>query len=320
MRNRQHRAGSSTPPRSAPFPAGTDEIFVGRHEVGELTLRTRKPLAFDTINEIVATGPFRHRGRLRRLRRRHHRRGQLPAAHARRASQERQHLLEPGQGHARASASCATAIAAAWSGSPDCPAPANPPSPPNWNANCSTWAATPTSWTATTSATGSAPIWASRHEDRTENIRRIGEVAKLFADAGVICITAFISPYRADRDLAPQDPCRAGRFVEVYVNAPRQRLRAARSQGALRQGPRRGDQGVHRRLRALRAAGESRDRAAHRSTHRRGIGGENPGLSGSATPRKRRLDLAAALQWIFSGTGTRIPVWLRKVSMRLPGT
>jgi len=56
-------------------------------------------------------------------------------------------------------------------------------------------------------------------EDRTENIRRVGEVAKLFADAGVICITAFISPYRADRDLVrkimPQD-----RFIEVFVNAP----------------------------------------------------------------------------------------------------
>src|SRR5688572_21344995 len=36
---------------------------------------------------------------------------------------------------------------------------------------------------------------------RKENIRRVGEVAKLFADAGVICITAFISPYRSDRDL-----------------------------------------------------------------------------------------------------------------------
>jgi len=56
-------------------------------------------------------------------------------------------------------------------------------------------------------------------EDRTENIRRVGEVAKLFADAGVICITAFISPYRADRDLVrkimPRD-----RFIEVFVNAP----------------------------------------------------------------------------------------------------
>src|SRR5580658_7321062 len=38
--------------------------------------------------------------------------------------------------------------------------------------------------------------------DRTENIRRIGEVARLFADAGIICLAAFISPYRADRDLA----------------------------------------------------------------------------------------------------------------------
>jgi adenylylsulfate kinase len=37
-------------------------------------------------------------------------------------------------------------------------------------------------------------------EDRTENIRRVGEVAALFADAGLICITAFISPYRADRE------------------------------------------------------------------------------------------------------------------------
>ena len=37
-------------------------------------------------------------------------------------------------------------------------------------------------------------------EDRTENIRRIGEVAKLFADAGVVCLTSFISPYRADRE------------------------------------------------------------------------------------------------------------------------
>ena len=56
-------------------------------------------------------------------------------------------------------------------------------------------------------------------EDRTENIRRVGEVAKLFADAGLICITAFISPYRADRDLV-RTIMPAGRFVEVFVNAP----------------------------------------------------------------------------------------------------
>lgn len=55
-------------------------------------------------------------------------------------------------------------------------------------------------------------------EDRAENIRRIGEVSKLFANAGLITTTAFISPYKADRDavraLLPE-----GQFVEIYVNA-----------------------------------------------------------------------------------------------------
>lgn len=53
-------------------------------------------------------------------------------------------------------------------------------------------------------------------EERQENIRRIGEVAHLFTRAGVIAITAFISPYRADRDQA-RDIAEDGRFYEVYV-------------------------------------------------------------------------------------------------------
>ncbi len=56
-------------------------------------------------------------------------------------------------------------------------------------------------------------------DDRRENIRRIGEVAKLFADAGMVCITAFISPYRADRDLVRR-LLQPGQFIEVYLNAP----------------------------------------------------------------------------------------------------
>jgi adenylylsulfate kinase len=52
--------------------------------------------------------------------------------------------------------------------------------------------------------------------DRTENIRRIGEVAKLFTDAGVVNITAFISPYRSDRD-AVRAIMKPGDFVEIYV-------------------------------------------------------------------------------------------------------
>jgi adenylylsulfate kinase len=54
-------------------------------------------------------------------------------------------------------------------------------------------------------------------EDRGENIRRIGEVAKLFADAGVIAITSFISPYKKDRDAA-RALNKPGDFIEVYVN------------------------------------------------------------------------------------------------------
>ena len=55
--------------------------------------------------------------------------------------------------------------------------------------------------------------------DRTENIRRAGEAAKLLADAGLIVITAFISPFTADRDRV-RSILPPGRFVEVYVNAP----------------------------------------------------------------------------------------------------
>jgi len=55
--------------------------------------------------------------------------------------------------------------------------------------------------------------------DRSENIRRIGEVAKLFADAGLVAITACISPFRADRQLA-RSLLEPGRFIEVHVDTP----------------------------------------------------------------------------------------------------
>ena len=55
--------------------------------------------------------------------------------------------------------------------------------------------------------------------DRVENIRRIGEVAKLMADAGLIVLTAFISPFRAERQLV-RDMLPAGEFVEIFVDTP----------------------------------------------------------------------------------------------------
>ena len=60
--------------------------------------------------------------------------------------------------------------------------------------------------------------------DRAENIRRIGEVAKLFADSGLIALTSFISPYRKDRDAArkihEQNKAGAIPFIEVFVDTP----------------------------------------------------------------------------------------------------
>jgi adenylylsulfate kinase len=58
-------------------------------------------------------------------------------------------------------------------------------------------------------------------EDRTENIRRIGEVAKLFADAGLIATTSFISPYRDDRNIARTVHSDGEiEFIEVFVDCP----------------------------------------------------------------------------------------------------
>jgi adenylylsulfate kinase len=56
-------------------------------------------------------------------------------------------------------------------------------------------------------------------EDRKENIRRIGEVAKLFVDAGVLVITAFISPFKEDRDTV-RGLVGPGEFIEVYAKCP----------------------------------------------------------------------------------------------------
>ena len=58
-------------------------------------------------------------------------------------------------------------------------------------------------------------------EDRTENIRRIGEIAKLFVDTGVLALTSFISPYRSDREAARALHAASGmEFIEIYVDCP----------------------------------------------------------------------------------------------------
>jgi adenylylsulfate kinase len=80
-------------------------------------------------------------------------------------------------------------------------------------------------------------------EDRTENIRRIGEVAKLFTDAGVIAITSFISPYRKDRD-AVRANMKPGEFIEVFVDV------------SLDAAEKRDPKGLYKKARAALAAGK----------------------------------------------------------------
>jgi adenylylsulfate kinase len=60
-------------------------------------------------------------------------------------------------------------------------------------------------------------------EDRMENIRRIGAVAELFVAAGIVVLTAFVSPYRRDRNAVRTrigDGARSGDFIEVFVDTP----------------------------------------------------------------------------------------------------
>jgi bifunctional enzyme CysN/CysC len=57
------------------------------------------------------------------------------------------------------------------------------------------------------------------HEDRTENVRRIGEVGLLMADAGLIVLVAVIAPYERDRDIV-REAAPEGRFIEVFVDTP----------------------------------------------------------------------------------------------------
>jgi adenylylsulfate kinase len=56
-------------------------------------------------------------------------------------------------------------------------------------------------------------------EDRIENIRRVGEVANLFSDSGLIVLTAFISPFKADREMV-RELTRPGKFIEVFIDTP----------------------------------------------------------------------------------------------------
>jgi bifunctional enzyme CysN/CysC len=194
------------------------EIFVGRHEVAELTLRSKRPLAFDVHAEVPATGRFVVVD------------GYDLAGGG---------IIAPGDYPRRSADGAARSDHLFWShGKVTHEHRARRHGHPGVVV-----------WLTGLSGSGKSTLATElerelfnlgkqayvldgdnvRHglcsdlgfnpRDRKENIRRVGEVAKLFADAGVICVTAFISPYREDRDLVRR-MMPEGRFVEVFVNAP----------------------------------------------------------------------------------------------------
>jgi bifunctional enzyme CysN/CysC len=194
------------------------EIFVGRHEVAELSIRTKRPVAFDAHAEIISTGRF---------------------------------VIVDGF---EVSGGGIVAV----DQYPRRTADASPRDEIYWRSHGKVTAEQRATrnghlgrvvWLTGLSGSGKTAIATElerelfnmgkhayvldgdnvRHglcsdlafspQDRKENIRRVGEVAKLLVDAGMICITAFISPYRADRRLV-REMVQEGQFIEVYLNAP----------------------------------------------------------------------------------------------------
>ena len=195
-----------------------EERHIGRHEVGEVTLRTKRPLAFDAHDEIVATGRFVivdgfevsgggivvNDNYPRRTADSLQKSDDIFWSHGKVTYQQRS--IRNGHGGqvvwlTGLSGSGKSTIAGELERE-------------LFNQGKQTYILD-----GDNVRHGLCKDLGFSAEDRAENIRRVGEVAKLIADAGIICITAFISPYREDR-ASIKSALKPGEFVEVYVNAP----------------------------------------------------------------------------------------------------
>jgi bifunctional enzyme CysN/CysC len=197
---------------------GEKEIFVGRHEVAELSIRTKRPIAFDAHTEIISTGRFVIVDQYdvsgggiilddnypRRTADSGHKSENIYWSHGK---------VTPAQRRNRNGHSGCVVWLTGLSGSGKSTL-STELERELFNLGKQTYVLDGDNIRhGLCSDLGFAP------DDRRENIRRIGEVARLFADAGVICITAFISPYRSDREIV-RKMLPVGSFVEVHVNAP----------------------------------------------------------------------------------------------------
>ncbi len=194
------------------------EVLIGRHEVAELTLRTKRPLAFDVHSEIRATGRFvivdgfdvsgggiiAEDHYPKRTSDALHKSGHLYWSQGKVTAEQRARR----QGHPGRIV-WLTGLSGAGKSTV-----ATELERELFNLGKQAYVLD-----GDNIRHGLCSDLAFSPQDRQENIRRVGEVAKLFADAGLICITAFISPYRSDRALV-RNMVQPGQFVEVYVNAP----------------------------------------------------------------------------------------------------
>jgi bifunctional enzyme CysN/CysC len=194
------------------------EILVGRHEVAELVLRTKRPIAFDVHGEFTATGRF---------------------VIVDGFEVSGGGIIAPDSYPKRTSDGLHRSDNIFWSQGKVTP---DQRARRNGHPGCVIWLTGLSGSGKTTIATelerelfnlgkhayvldgdnvrhGLCSDLAFSPQDRQENIRRIGEVSKLMADAGLICITSFISPYKSDRALV-RSMLKPGQFIEVYVNAP----------------------------------------------------------------------------------------------------
>ena len=164
-------------------------------------------------------------------------------------------------------------------GSPACRARASPRWRSPSSASCSSSVSPATCSTATTCATASTATSASARRTATRTSAAASEVARLFADAGVIALVPLISPYRAGRERARERPRPRRPPVRRGLRQhPDRGVRGPRPQGSLPPGPRRRDHRLHRHRRPLRGTPRSRARGllgpgltrrASRQGHRR---------------------------------------------------
>jgi bifunctional enzyme CysN/CysC len=194
------------------------EIFVGRNEVAELTIKTKRPVAFDAHSEIVPTGRFvivdgmevsgggiiaadrypkRSADGTHRSDNIYWSHGKVTAEHRARRNGHAARLIWLTGLSGAGKSTIATELEREL-----------------FNMGKQAYVLD-----GDNIRHGLCSDLAFSPQDRKENIRRVGEVAKLFVDAGIVCITAFISPYRSDRDLV-RAMIPEGQFVEVFVNAP----------------------------------------------------------------------------------------------------